>query len=173
MAYKPSLRRASNPASADLDIRPVMNLMVVLIPLLLAGAEYVKLAIIEVNLPPRASGGGGGSGDSKPEEKRESKLQLSVALTNEGIFIASPSGVLGSESEGAEAGPTVPLTADGEQDFNLLKTKLVEVKKNISGKGFVDANTVTITADKSISLQTISIVRLSFVKVVKKKPYLM
>jgi biopolymer transport protein ExbD len=155
MAYKPSLRRASQPTSVDLDIRPVMNLMVVLIPLLLAGAEFVKLAIIEVNLPPRAAGGGGGkSEDDKPEEKKEKKLQLSLALTEEGIFIASPAGVLGSDGE-ETVGPTVPLTADGKQDYILLKQKLVDIKKTITGKGFVDGNAVTLTAGREIALQTI------------------
>lgn len=153
MAYKPSLRRAQQPKDADLDIRPVMNLMVVLIPLLLAGAEFVKLAIIEVNLPPRSAGGGGGKSDDKPEEKKEKKLQLSLALTTEGIFIASPAGVLGGSEE--VTGPTVPLTADGQQDYATLKTKLVDIKKKIAGKGFVDGNAVTLTAGKEIALQII------------------
>jgi len=45
MAYKPSARRKSVDLDMDLDIKPVMNLMVVLIPLLLAGAEFVKISI--------------------------------------------------------------------------------------------------------------------------------
>ena len=47
MAYKPSMRRSGQSADIELDIKPVMNLMVVLIPLLLAGVEMVKLSIIE------------------------------------------------------------------------------------------------------------------------------
>ena len=42
MAYKPSERRSGQGLVLELDIKPVMNLMVVLIPLLLAGVEYVK-----------------------------------------------------------------------------------------------------------------------------------
>ena len=51
MAYKPSARRSGVTADIELDIKPVMNLMVVLIPLLLAGVEMVKLSIIEIDLP--------------------------------------------------------------------------------------------------------------------------
>ena len=57
MAFKPSARRLSQSLEMDLDIRPVMNLMVVLIPLLLAGTVLVELSIIEINLPPAQSGG--------------------------------------------------------------------------------------------------------------------
>lgn len=156
MAYKPSLRRASKPAAADLDIRPVMNLMVVLIPLLLAGSEFVKLSVIEVNLPPRQAGGGSGkqSGD-KPEEKVDKKLQLSLILTEKGIFIASPAGVLGGDNAGDEAGPTVPILPDGKQDLPGLKTKLIDIKKKIAGQGFVDDDAVSLTAEKLIPLQLV------------------
>ena len=73
MAYKPSLRRLIEVEDMDLDIKPVMNLMVVLIPLLLAGSEFTKLAIKELNLPPAKNGGGGG-GDETPEEELEMAL---------------------------------------------------------------------------------------------------
>ncbi len=58
MAYKPSNRRQSPKLEAELDIRPIMNLMVCLIPLLLAGAQFIKNTQLEVNLPPgKASAG--------------------------------------------------------------------------------------------------------------------
>jgi hypothetical protein len=43
MAFKPSLRRKAMPMQGELEIRPVMNLMVCLIPILLQGAELVNL----------------------------------------------------------------------------------------------------------------------------------
>jgi len=158
MAYKPSLRRAMKPVDADLDIRPVMNLMVVLIPLLLAGSEFVKLAVIEVNLPPRqASGGGGDKNEDKPDEKKDKKLQLSLAVTKTGIYIASPSGILGGtpDAEGDETGPTIPLNAEGKQDLVALKIQLIDIKKKIAGKGFKDKKTITLTAERITPLQTV------------------
>lgn len=59
MAYKPSLRRTQKLEEMKLDIRPVMNLMVVLIPLLLAGSVWTKLSIKQLNLPPKTQGQGG------------------------------------------------------------------------------------------------------------------
>jgi biopolymer transport protein ExbD len=151
MAYKPSLRRSGAPAEMELDIRPVMNLMVVLIPLLLAGVEMVKLSIIEIDLPP-ASGGGSGSDQDNPEKEKEKKLGLKIAITADGISLATASAVMSGE-EGT--GPTVPVKADGTQDLNLLKEKLIEVKKAIKDKGFKDENVAIITASKEIEYQII------------------
>ena len=74
MAYKPSARRKSAELDMDLDIKPVMNLMVVLIPLLLAGTEFVKLSIIEINLPPQNQGGSGG--EQNPDREVEKRLKV-------------------------------------------------------------------------------------------------
>ena len=151
MAYKPSMRRSGVNADIELDIKPVMNLMVVLIPLLLAGVEMVKLSIIEIDLPP-ASGGGKGADQDNPEKEKEKKLGLKIAITEEGISLATSSAVMsGEEGEG----PTVPIKADGAQDFDLLKEKLIEVKNAIKDKGFKDENVAIITAGKDIEYQVI------------------
>ena len=151
MAYKPSMRRSGVNADIELDIKPVMNLMVVLIPLLLAGVEMVKLSIIEIDLPP-ASGGGKGGDQDNPEKEKEKKLGLKIAITEVGISLATASAVMtGEQGEG----PTVPVKADGTQDFDLLKEKLIEVKKAIKDKGFKDENVAIITAGKEIEYQVI------------------
>ena len=67
MAYRPSFRSHNKVSEIPLDIRPVMNLMVVLIPILLYSAEFVKLSIRELNLPPASSTGTAiNSQDNKP-----------------------------------------------------------------------------------------------------------
>jgi biopolymer transport protein ExbD len=151
MAYKPSMRRSGVNAEIELDIKPVMNLMVVLIPLLLAGVEMVKLSIVEIDLPP-ASAGAGGNGENNPEKEKEKKLGLKIAITSDGITLATAGAVMtGQEGEG----PTIPVSATGEQDLDLLKEKLVELKKAIADKGFKDENTAIITAGKDIQYQVI------------------
>jgi biopolymer transport protein ExbD len=151
MAYKPSMRRSGQSADIELDIKPVMNLMVVLIPLLLAGVEMVKLSIIEIDLPP-ASGGGTGGDQNNPEKEKEKKLGLKIAITDEGISLATASAVMSGE---AGEGPTVPVNADGTQNYDLLKEKLIEIKKAIKDKGFKDENVAIITAGKDIEYQII------------------
>jgi biopolymer transport protein ExbD len=150
MAYKPSARRKSADLEMDLDIKPVMNLMVVLIPLLLAGAEFVKLSIIEINLPPQNQGGGGA--EQNPDREVEKRLNLSIVVTKSGFTISSPSAVLPGDSDD---GPTVPVNDDNTFNFDQLKEKLIEVKKMISDKSFKDKDSVIITASADIEYQVI------------------
>lgn len=152
MAYKPSMRRSPVTPDLELNITPVMNLMVVLIPLLLLGVEMVKLSIVEIDLPPASAGAGKSANEKNPEKEKEKKLGLKIAITADGITLATASAVMsGQEGEG----PTVPVSADGEQNFVILKEKLVELKKAIDGKGFKDNNTAIITAGKDIQYQVI------------------
>ena len=152
MAYKPSMRRSSAPAEIELDITPVMNLMVVLIPLLLLGVEMVKLSIVEIDLPPASAGGGKGADDKNPEKEKQKKLGLKILITADGISLATASAIMSGEDG---EGPTVPVISSGEQNFDLLKEKLVEVKKAIDGKGFKDENIAIISAAKDIEYQII------------------
>jgi biopolymer transport protein ExbD len=146
------MRRSGITAEIELDIKPVMNLMVVLIPLLLAGVEMVKLSIVEIDLPPASAGAGKGD-QQNPEKEKEKKLGLKIAITTDGISLATAGAVL-SADEG-EGGPTVPAQAGGEQDLDMLKEKLIELKKAIADKGFKDKNTAIITAGKEIEYQVI------------------
>jgi biopolymer transport protein ExbD len=146
------MRRTGITADIELDIKPVMNLMVVLIPLLLAGVEMVKLSIVEIDLPPASAGAGNSANDKNPEKEKEKKLGLKIAITADGISLATAGTVLtGDEGEG----PTVPAQSDGEQNLDMLKEKLVELKKAIADKGFKDKNTAIITAGKDIEYQVI------------------
>lgn len=153
MAYKPSLRRKSDELEMALDIRPVMNLMVVLIPLLIAGAEWVKLGIIEINVPPAKSANGPGADEGQNEEKEKAKkLGLTIAVSEKGITIGNAGMILsGDESEG----PTIAKDEDDEYDYAKLREKLIEIKKKIIGKGFKDENRAVLTASADIEYQTI------------------
>jgi biopolymer transport protein ExbD len=145
------MRRSGITAEIELDIKPVMNLMVVLIPLLLAGVEMVKLSIVEIDLPPASAGAGKGD-EKNPEKEKEKKLGLKIAITMDGISLATAGAVMtGEEGEG----PTIPAQTTGEQDLDQLKEKLVELKKAIADKGFKDKNTAIITAGKDIEYQVI------------------
>lgn len=153
MAYKPSLRRKSDELEMELDIRPVMNLMVVLIPLLIAGAEWVKLGIIEINVPPAKSANGPGAGEGQNEEKEKAKkLGLTIAVSEMGITIGNAGMILsGEEGEG----PTIEKVEDGEYDYAKLREKLIEIKKKVIGKGFKDENRAVLTASADIEYQVI------------------
>jgi biopolymer transport protein TolR len=150
MAYKPSFRRKGANLEMDLDIKPVMNLMVVLIPLLLSGAEMLKLSVIEIDLPP-TSGASTGSEQTPPQEKQKN-LGLKIAITKSGFSLATASAIMSGEAAG---GPTIPLKGDGTYDYAELKKKLIEVKKLIINQGFKDKDTAVITASADIEYQLI------------------
>lgn len=151
MAYEPSKRRKTEELDMELDIRPVMNLMVVLIPLLLAGAEFVKVGVIEINLPPPQGPGTGQSKISNEQEKQK-MLNLKLIITDQGITIGNDFGILRGPTG---KGPTIGKTPDGKYDFAQLKAKLIELKKKIVGQGFLDQNRVIMTAEPQIEYQTI------------------
>jgi biopolymer transport protein ExbD len=155
MAYEPSKRKKSEYPEMELDIRPVMNLMVVLIPLLLSCAQFVKLGVIEINVPPAKTDVGPGPDDDQMNneaQEKQLKLGLKIAVTRDGITLGNAMTLIAGE---AGAGPTVPNNADGTYDFKKMREKLIEVKKLIAGKGYTDENRAVITASPDIEYQTI------------------
>jgi biopolymer transport protein ExbD len=149
MAFRPSLRRKAVPIQGELEIRPVMNLMVCLIPILLSGAEMVKFSVVEIDLPPTS---GGSSGSETPQQEQGKKLGLKLAITKGGFSLATASAIMAGEGG---AGPTIPVGADGKYDFKTLNKKLAELKKLVEEQGYKDKDLIVITASADIDYQTI------------------
>jgi biopolymer transport protein ExbD len=61
-------------AEIDLDVKPMMNVLIILIPFLVSVAEYTRLAIIDMSLPPNITSVGGAGQGEKP------KLKLTVVV---------------------------------------------------------------------------------------------
>ncbi len=155
MAYKPSMRRHHKMEAMSLDIRPVMNLMVVLIPLLLAGSVWTKLAIKQLNLPPKSEGAGAAEME-KPVET-EKRLGLNIIVSKQGYFIGTQSGFLKAEEAQKKDGsePSIPLNPDGSYNFLALQAKLAEIKERIVSTDFSDKNVIMLTAEADIPYKTI------------------
>jgi|YelNatPaOPRAMG01_1025707.scaffolds.fasta_scaffold00106_33 biopolymer transport protein TolR len=147
MAFRPSLRSSHGDTSPEMNMFPMMNLMVVLIPLLLSTAQIVRLSMLEINLPPSA--GAGGQGPAAPVEA-ERKLDLAVTITDQGFFISSSAAVL---SNASGEGPSIPKR-DGEYDFARLSEVLYEIKQKVEGR-FKDDNRIIIVAEPQIRYQTV------------------
>jgi len=81
VAFKPSDKRKREEEDLDLNITPIMNLMVVLIPLLLSAAKFTQLALLEY-LPPAeaASSESAPPGETKGGAGEEISLNLLVNL---------------------------------------------------------------------------------------------
>ncbi len=153
MAFKPSMRSTNRVKEIPLDIRPVMNLMVVLIPILLYSAEFVKLSIRELNLPPASTANSGGA-QEKPQEEAK-RLQLTVIVAREGFYIGNKSGYLTGETDADTNEPSVPLDETGNYDYVALQEQLKEFKTKIEGQEFVDENSIIISAGANIEYRHI------------------
>jgi biopolymer transport protein ExbD len=148
MAFRPSQRRAHRKAaSTDLNLNPLLDVMTVLIPLLLANAQFAKIGVIDLDLPP-AAGASGVAGAAALPKETERTLDLTVSITERGFYISSALAVL----KGADGGPTIPREANDEYDFERLSQQLYEVKQK-AGTVFSDTESVIIQADKSIRYQ--------------------
>ncbi len=174
MAFKPSERRSDPTQSTELNTTPIMNLMVVLIPLLLAGAKFTELALLEY-LPPADAGSGSQSDtltvDPPVEPGAEEELGLLVNILDTGIQVS----IFGE----TETGPhcyEIPFTMKGGYDWLRLNDSLKSIKINVVGPPtgkrrvfdeadstwkdidaykYVDASEVAIAALQNITFQTV------------------
>jgi biopolymer transport protein ExbD len=149
MSYKPSDRRRSkSQEDIELNLLPFMNLMTLLIPFLLASAQFVTLAVIDSSLPAI------GAPKTTTEQKDDKPpLNLTVGITGEGFTVAGSAAVLGGGTGGPAAvadkssAPTVGKTSDDAycrksqcgsspecqhetpcHDYKALKELIVQVK---------------------------------------------
>ena len=79
----------------EMDLKPFMNLMVVLIPLLLASAEFAKMATIEMQLPTARGSQTNAQQQDKPEEE-PNLLLLTCIVSDSALTIMAKSGILPS-----------------------------------------------------------------------------
>ncbi len=140
MARKPSERgHRAEEKLPPLNIIPVMNLMIILIPSLLLMASFVQLAVINVAAPQI----GTGDPSEREDEDEEERLNLTITVTDRGFTISGSGATL--PGEGEESGPTIPTTPAGEYDYEALTRQLVELKDN-----FPEEEQVIINAEDDI-----------------------
>lgn len=121
MAFKPSDKKKRAQEFIQPNITPIMNLMVVLIPMLLSAARLTELSLLEY-LPPAETSSTDSGAEKLPEEVSE-KLNLLVNIQPEAIQV--------SIYQSVDLGPNffeIPLKAGG-YDWEALKDSLVEIKK--------------------------------------------
>ncbi len=147
MAYKPSKRGSREFKPLEINIFPMMNLMVVLVPLLLSTATAIKIGVIELNLPPATADT---ISQSAIPTEAEEDLDLTISLTSEGIYLASSKAVLSNAEDGI--GATIPLLQDGSYDFDALSKLLLEIKRRIAGTS-LDTRRIIIQAEPQIEYQ--------------------
>ncbi len=104
----------------ELNLMPVMNLLMVLIPLLLAGASFFKIAVIPVSTPTHTPG-------ESDVPKTPTTVSCNLAIGKDDMQLTVSSTSL-SEEELEALGATFPLKG-GKHDGEALRKKLVELKE--------------------------------------------
>lgn len=127
MAFKPSDKRKYVADEAELNLLPILNMIIVLIPLLLTSAEWVKLGLLETRLPPAAAAGGG-TGAATEEEAPLPKLSLLVAVDETGVAVS----IEGATSETGEPGKYSYFPVkDGTLDYAAVGKELWRIRKDL------------------------------------------
>ncbi len=146
MAYRPSFRKTIDPESIELNMTPIMNLMVCMIPLLLSTASFIKIGVIDLNLPPAV---GTSATHLEAPKEIQKKLDLAITITKEGFYISSSLAILkGVDGEG----PTIPMIEKNKYNFEELTKKLYDIKKKALGS-YSDTNNIIIQAEPDIKYQ--------------------
>jgi len=130
VAFRPSSKRTRGAESTELNITPIMNLMVVLIPLLLSASKFTELALLEY-LPP-AEAAPAESAGAPPSEGGSSKIEKISLLLN-----LVDTGIQVSIFESIVEGPNfyvIPRFADGSYNFDTLKDSLWSIKQTHVGE---------------------------------------
>jgi biopolymer transport protein ExbD len=99
----------------DLDMTPIMNLFVILVPSLVSIAVFVHIAIISVTLPPAAGAGTGGP--------KKSDLKLTVSVGESGFTVSLGDALLDS----------LPKAA-GKFDLAALTNSLTRIRDRLADK---------------------------------------
>lgn len=100
----------------EINITPVMNLFVSLIPFLLISAVFVQINIIETNAPSRVS---------RPAAGVETSLAV-VVITQEGFTVSGSGPIM----RGAQTKVEIPKRNSKNYNFGALTQTLMELKKN-------------------------------------------
>lgn len=124
--------------TGDLNLMPVMNLFLILVPFLLVTATFVELAVLDISLPEMQANSRQAQQQQQAPERKPVVLNL-LAIRENGIELKSPTFTFG----------LIPRQADG-YDYNLLKSYLTQVKQK-----FPDAVDVVIAPEDNIRYQVV------------------
>lgn len=160
----------------DINLVPIMNLVLCLIPLVLFKTQLVKIGMVNVSAPKV------GPSSSKPQEEDKDKkpLGLTVALSKEGFLLKATGADLSTifEGEGDATGVKIPMKTedysnkDGDvekvttYDYIKLYEKLLRLREM-----YEDDKLLTLTAEPELEfkylIRTMDVVRYQFAEGVK------
>lgn len=138
------------------DLLPVMNVMFLMIPLLLAAMEYASMSSINVS-PPRFSAAR--AEEKKEDSPKDKPLNFKVIVLEDGFRISAD-----GQQDGAEAGkasdsgaPTIPLAKPGTPLDDYARYDYAALEQRAKGykELFPNEVTVTISAESNVPMQAL------------------
>jgi biopolymer transport protein ExbD len=126
----------------ELNIVPYLDVVVNLVMfMLLSMTGLITLGVLNVSAPKIGGDAAGAGQESGP------KLLLTVAVGQQGFYIAGAGGVLGPDTSASDLSrpPTIPLRQDGGYDFAALSAQLAGIKEK-----FPNETQVILTADGAV-----------------------
>lgn len=91
-----SERKKNTGEDVEIDLKPFINFLVVLIPVLMISAEFAKIAIINLKLPEGRGSQTKSAVTSRPIEDESDKLLLTMIITDSVVTIGAKNGFLPS-----------------------------------------------------------------------------
>ena len=148
MARRPSSKKKIDTDIEDLNLVPIMNLVVCLIPMVLYGASFIQIGVVNVNAP---KFGMGAATEQQDDDKKP--LNLTLAIAEDGFRITANAVIPGitpavdaevdAEQAAAPTGPTIPKRGD-DYDYVELYNKMLMIKDQ-----FPEESILNLTADSS------------------------
>ncbi|KMQ52682.1 hypothetical protein CHISP_0451 [Chitinispirillum alkaliphilum] len=89
-------KRKKSFKSSEMDLKPFMNLMVVLIPMLLVTSEFARISIIDIRLPESRGSQPREAVTERDERDESNKLILTAIVTDSLVTLAARGGFLPS-----------------------------------------------------------------------------
>ena len=120
----------------DLNLVPIMNLIVCLVPIVLLGASVVKVGAVHVNAPMFGPPGA---------DCCEAQTRVSLSVGSEGFRVVTT----GPDADADSALPMVPKV-DGDYDLPGLYRQLAALRDRLPGQ-----TTVYLSADPTVELRTL------------------
>ena len=149
MSLRPTRKVHRNVDAISINITPVMNLFVVLIPFLLTSAAFLQLAMVDTTLPRLAEV------SDVEKEKDPNKLIVTVRILSSGFDVNrvnpdSRPAMQARWNSGGDLSGKILLTSEKKYDFNALGNQMVRIKA-----AYPTSESVLILPEENINYETI------------------
>ncbi|MBN2498585.1 MAG: biopolymer transporter ExbD [Deltaproteobacteria bacterium] len=139
------MKRRESVGPVDLNMVPVMNLFLAMIPFLLSCAAFFQAAVINASVP--ALSEGAAPGDADEDKKQLDKVSLTLQITKTGFVLTAQGDQ--TEEELKKWGGTIAKKGK-EYDFEQLAERVKKIKDR-----YKKSDTIVILPDKDVLYNTI------------------